>query len=65
MEKRVQMLTMWLLDIHEEADGISPATLAFTQRETLKMFGEVGWRNTGGPWGVEGSNIIANDTRHR
>lgn len=65
MEKRVQMLTVWLLDIHEESDGISPATLAFMQRETLKMFGEVGWRNTGGPWGVEDSNIIANNTRLR
>lgn len=60
----MQMFTVLLFDIHEEADGISLATLAFTQRETLKKFGEVGWRNTGGPWGVEGSNLIGNDTRH-
>lgn len=62
-EKRAQMLTVRLLDIHEEAEGISPAALAFTRRETLKMFGEEGWRNRGGPWGVEGSLISLQTTQ--
>lgn len=45
------------LDIREEAGGINPAAaLTFTQWERAgKTFAEVGWRNRGEPWSVEGS----------
>lgn len=53
------------LDIREEAGGINPAAaLTFTRWERAgQTFAEVGWRNRGEPWGVEGSLISLQTTQ--